>query len=193
MRRIRQLAERAWHGIVLYALKFGVVGLIGFAIDTGLFNLLRLGVFGEGWWSTAIGAKVLSTSVAIVFNWIGNRYWTFREHRRKNFVLELLEYVVVAVGGLLISLLCLWVSHHLLGFDNIIADNISANVIGLVLGTIFRFLLYRYWVYGMHRSDGLSALARVEEGQRSLFEEPGHPIDGAGDAAPASDKGAARP
>jgi len=193
MNKLRHLASRAWHGIVLYALKFGVVGLIGFAIDTGLFNLLRLEVFGEGWWSTALGAKVLSTSVAIVFNWIGNRYWTFREHRRKNFVLEMLEYIVVAVGGLLISLLCLWVSHHLLGYDNIIADNISANVIGLVLGTIFRFLLYRYWVYGMHRGDGLSARARVEEGQRSLFEEPGRPVDDSSDPSAAGAHGAARP
>jgi hypothetical protein len=42
----------------------------------------------------------------------------------------------------------------------------------LALGTAFRFFLYRYWVFGHHRSDGLSNLARVEEAQRALFEEP---------------------
>ena len=172
MKKIKAIALRAWNGMIRYALKFGVVGLIGFAIDVGIFNLLRLGVFGDGFWQEALGAKVISTSVAIIFNWIGNRYWTFREHRRKNFVLEALEYIIVSVGGLLISLACLYISHHVLGMTSLLADNIATNVIGLGLGTIFRFMLYRYWVYGLHRSDGLNKIARVEEGQRSLFEEP---------------------
>ncbi|MCY7287257.1 MAG: GtrA family protein, partial [Cryobacterium sp.] len=87
----------------------------------------------------------------------GNRYWTFREHRRQNFLLELFEFAVIAVLGLAISLLCLWISHYVLGFTSLLADNISGNVIGLVFATTFRFLLYRYWVYGHHRSDGLTA------------------------------------
>jgi putative flippase GtrA len=172
--KFSSVVRRAWDGLVRYAVKFGVIGLIGFFIDAGIFTLLRVGTFGDGWWSQAIAAKVISTSFAIVFNWVGNRYWTFREHRRKNFVLEAIEYIVVSVGGLLISLACLYISHHVLGLTTVLADNISANVIGLGLGTIFRFLLYRYWVYGLHRSDGLAKLASAEEGQRSLFEEPSH-------------------
>ncbi|BDZ53778.1 GtrA family protein [Agromyces marinus] len=167
------LLGRAWHGVLAYLVKFGVVGLIGFAIDVALFNALRVGVFGEGTWAqTAIGAKVISTSVAIVFNWVGNRYWTFRRHRRRHALREFAEYAVVSLGGMAISLACLWVSHHVLGFTSLLADNIASNVIGLGLGTAFRFLLYRYWVFGHHRSDGLSRLARAEEAQRALFEEP---------------------
>jgi len=161
-----------WQGLVTYAVKFGVVGLLGLGVDLGIFNLLRTGAFGgDHWAQTALGAKVISTSVAIIFNWVGNRYWTFRAHRRKNYLRELVEYIVVSLGGMIIALGCLWFSHHLLGLVNLAADNI-ANIIGLGLGTIFRFALYRYWVYGHHRSDGLSASARVEEAQRSLFEEP---------------------
>ena len=173
---------RLWHGLLAYALKFGVVGLIGLVIDVTLFNLLRLGVVGEGHWAqSAIGAKTISTSVAIIFNWLGNRYWTFRRHRRRNYLREFVEYVLVSIGGMLIALGCLWVSHHLLGYTSLVADNIATNVVGLALGTAFRFLLYRYWVFGQHRTDGLSNLARVEEAQRTLFEEP----DGA--AAPVTD------
>nr|WP_276499160.1 GtrA family protein [Agromyces luteolus] len=154
-------------------MKFGIVGLIGFVIDVALFNALRVGVFGTDTWAqTAIGAKTISTSVAIVFNWLGNRYWTFRRHRRRHVLREFAEYLVVSLGGMAISLICLWVSHHVLGFTSLLADNISSNVIGLGLGTAFRFVLYRYWVYGHHRSDGLSNLARVEEAQRALFEQP---------------------
>lgn len=151
-------------------MKFGVVGGIGFVIDVGLFNLLRFGVFGDDhFFQGAIGAKILSTSVAIVFNWVGNRYWTFREHRRHDVLREFAEYVVVAVGGLLIGLLCLWVSHHLLGFTSVLADNISANVIGLALGTAFRFFLYRFWVWGHHR-PGARALADRPLAENELTE-----------------------
>jgi putative flippase GtrA len=171
--RFASAFARLWDGLLAYAVKFGVVGLIGLVIDVALFNLLRLGVFGEGHWAqSAIGAKTISTSVAIIFNWLGNRYWTFRTHRRRNYVREFVEYAIVSLGGMAIALGCLWVSHHWLGYTSLVADNIATNVVGLGLGTAFRFVLYRYWVFGHHRSDGLSNLARVEEAQRAIFEEP---------------------
>lgn len=166
-------ATAFWDKIASYAVKFGVVGSIGLVLDVGIFNLLRLGVFGEGHWAQGpIGAKVISVSVAIAFNWLGSRYWTFRAHRRRNWVRELLEYVVVSLGGMAIGLACLWVSHYALGFNNLVADNIASNVIGLGLGTVFRFALYRYWVYGHHRSDSIQALSKLEEAESALFEEP---------------------
>jgi putative flippase GtrA len=171
--RFASALQRLWDGLLAYAVKFGVVGLIGLVIDVALFNALRLGVFGEGHWAqSAIGAKTISTSVAIVFNWLGNRYWTFRKHRRRNYLREFVEYAIVSLGGMAIALGCLWVSHHWLGYTSLLADNIATNVVGLGLGTAFRFVLYRYWVFGHHRADGLSNLARVEEAQRTLFEEP---------------------
>jgi putative flippase GtrA len=163
-----------WEKILRYAVKFGVVGLIGFFLDVGIFNLLRLGFAGEGHFiQSPYGAKIVSVSVAIVFNWIGNRYWTFREHRRKNWVMEFVEYLLVSIGGLLIGLFCLWLSHSVLGYTSLLADNISSNVVGLGLGMVFRFALYRYWVYGRHRSGGVTAMAEAVEAQRTLYEEPG--------------------
>ncbi|RFA08418.1 hypothetical protein B7R54_03660 [Subtercola boreus] len=167
---LKRLAERAWSGFLTYAVKFGVVGFAGFLIDVGIFNLLFLGAFGTGhFFATAIGAKLVSTSVAIVFNWIGNRYWTFRENRRKNVGLELVEYALVSIGGLVIAEACIWFTHHILGLTSVLATNIAANVVGLVLGTAFRFVLYRYWVYGEQRSDGMQNLAAVAaEREKSL-------------------------
>lgn len=144
--------RRLWSTFIVYALKFGAVGMFGLVIDVGLYNLLRLGVFGDGFWQGAIAAKVISTSVAIVFNWVGNRYWTFRQHRRQDAFVEFVEFVIVSIGGMGIAVACLWVSHYLLGFTSLLADNISTNVIGLILGTAFRFFLYRYWVYHPDRT-----------------------------------------
>ena len=60
------------------------------------------------------------------------------------------EYVLFFVlngVGLLIALGCLWFSHYALGLTSRLADNISANVVGIGLGTLFRFWSYRKWVF----------------------------------------------
>jgi putative flippase GtrA len=134
--------------------RFGVVGLFGLVIDVGVFNLLRTTILDplelhEG----PVIAKVISTSLAIAANWIGNRYWTFRSHRRPEIVREGTEFILVSIGGMIIGLTCLWVSHYLLGFTSLLADNISSNVIGLALGTAFRFAFYRQWVFHPRRSS----------------------------------------
>jgi len=134
--------------------RFGTVGLIGLVIDVGVFNLLRATVLSpdevhEG----PVIAKVLSTTLAIIANWIGNRHWTFKGHGRSQLVREGAEFAAVSVGGMLIGLFCLWFSHYVLGFTSLLADNIAANVVGLGLGTAFRFTLYRLWVYNPKRSD----------------------------------------
>lgn len=133
--------------------RFGVVGLGGLVIDVGIFNLLRLTVLSpDEIESGPLIAKVISTSVAIVFNWLGNRYWTFRTTRRRQALREAIEFIAVSLAGSLISLLCLWVSHYVLGFTSVLADNISSNVIGLALGTAFRFVFYRWWVFHPDRT-----------------------------------------
>lgn len=150
---LRDLVTRAYHGLIAYALKFGVVGLLGYAIDVGLFNLLRFSGIAEGHWvSTPVAAKVVSVAVATVATWFGNRYWTFRDRRRDNYWLELAEFSLVALVGMGIAVACLYVSHYVLGLTSPLADNISANVVGLVLATSFRFLMYRFWVYRPSRT-----------------------------------------
>jgi len=139
--------------------RFGVVGAIGFVIDTSIFALLIVTVLSDSVVHEGpLIAKVISTTVAIAFNWMGNRYWTFRAHRGRQLVREGVEFAIVSVGGMIIGLACLWVSHYLLGFTSEIADVISSNVIGLGLGTLFRFTLYRVWVFAPHRGEPEPAL-----------------------------------
>jgi putative flippase GtrA len=127
--------------------KFGVVGLIALVIDVGLFNLLRF-AGGEGpLFDKPLTAKVVSVVVATTFAYFGNRYWTFRHRGRTSFGREYLLFFVLNGVGLLISVSCLWFSHYALGLTSPLADNISANVVGLALGTMFRFWSYRRWVF----------------------------------------------
>ncbi len=133
--------------------KFGVVGLVAYIIDLTVFNLLRF-AGGEGpLYDKPLTAKALSVLIAMTFAYFGNRNWTFKDRSRSSFRREYALFFVFNAVGMFISLSCLWVSHYLLGFDSALADNISANVIGLVLGTIFRFWGYHTWVFPNHVSS----------------------------------------
>lgn len=134
--------------LVSQLLRFGAVGAIGLVIDVGVFNLLRLTVLSpENLHEGPVIAKVISTSLAIIANWLGNRHWTFRRDQLARPVGEGLRFAAVSVAAMVIPLTCLWLSHYVLGFTSALADNISTNVIGLALGMIFRFWLYKVWVF----------------------------------------------
>ena len=127
--------------------KFGAIGAIGYLIDVTIFNALRF-TWGDGVLSDRpLTAKVVSTVVATTWTYVGNRYWTYRHRQRTGFQREYLLFFLLNGVAMLISVACLWVSHYLLGFTSALADNISANVIGLGLGTLFRFWSYRKWVF----------------------------------------------
>jgi putative flippase GtrA len=147
--------------------QFGLVGGVGFVVQVTTFNALRSTVFSPTALSVGpILAMLVSTLLAIVVNWLGNRYWTFRAERQTKILRESVEFFAVSVVGMTIGLGCLWVSHYVLGYRSQLADNISGNVIGLVLGAAFRFVLYRFWVFNSaRRSIGSSASSAIVAAQ----------------------------
>ncbi|MGC5616693.1 GtrA family protein [Georgenia sp. Z1491] len=156
MRRLIDLLLRGqtWRQWWIELIRFCTVGLSAFVVDIGLFNLLRFGP-GELLGDRPLTAKVVSVSVSIVVAWIGNRLWTFREKRRAAAHREALMFVLVNIGGMLVAVGCLAFSHYVLGLTSPLADNISANGVGLVLGTAFRYVCYRYVVFTEdHTADG---------------------------------------
>jgi len=127
--------------LVRELLKFGVVGGIAFVVDVGLFNIL-LHVTDK-----PLTSKTVSTVAATTVAYVGNRYWTFRKRSRSGVRREYALFFVLNAVGLAIALSCLFVSHYVLGFTSTLADNVAANVVGLGLGTTFRFWSYRRWVF----------------------------------------------
>jgi putative flippase GtrA len=127
--------------------KFGIVGLVALVVDIGTFNLLRFSG-GEGpFYDRPISAKIVSVAIATTVAYFGNRYWTFRHRGRTNMGREYLLFFLFNGVALLIAVGCLWLSHYVLKLDTPLADNISANVIGLGLGTLFRFWSYSTFVF----------------------------------------------
>jgi putative flippase GtrA len=144
--------------------RFAAVGAAGFATDVGVFNLLRF-AGGEGpLHSYPLSAKVISGSLATIVAWLGNRYWTFRHARRANALHEFVLFAIVAGLGTVIAMSCLWISHYLLDLTSPLADNLSANGIGLGLALSFRFWAYRRHVFrGDGDGSGLSEVVAQHE------------------------------
>jgi putative flippase GtrA len=130
--------------------KFGAVGFLAYVVDVVLFNALQYFGAQPLLADAPLRAKVISTAVATVVAWLGNRYWTFRRTRRREMRREFVLFAVLCTMGLGISLSILWFSHYVLGLTSPLADNISANVIGLAAAAAFRFWAYRRFVFVHH-------------------------------------------
>jgi len=140
--------------------KFGVVGVIAYAIDLGVY----LGLYDTrlGWF----WAKVISTVIAATAAFIGNRFWTWRDRARSGLHREYVLYFFFNAVGLGIALACLGISHVGLGnvwpgvFHTKLADTIAAQGFGLVLGTAFRFWSYKRFVFvAASTEEGVAELA----------------------------------
>jgi putative flippase GtrA len=147
-------AHDAMDVVVREMVKFGAVGAAAFVVDIVVFNLLRFGLDGEGPLEhKPLTGKVLSTVCATLVAWLGNRLWTFRHRRRTAVHHELALFVLFNAVGMGIAVACLGFSHYVLDLRSPLADNISANGIGLVLGTLFRFWSYRTFVFTAELRD----------------------------------------
>lgn len=138
---LRDRLEARLRGLFAELAKFGTVGLISFGVDLVIFNLVLHAT------DKPLTAKVVSTVVSATNAFLLNRAWSFRERERTSMRREYGLFFVLNVVGLGIALLCLAISHYVLGLESRLADNLAANGVGLVLGTAFRFWSYRKFVW----------------------------------------------
>ena len=125
-----------------------MVGGVATVVDIALFNIFISFDTFSNTPHISIFAKIASSAIAIAVAYLGHKLWTFSHrsgHDSETFQLGL--FVLVNLAGLLVALSCLWFSRYVLGFTSQFSDNVSANVIGLIFATSFRFLASRKWVF----------------------------------------------
>jgi putative flippase GtrA len=124
---------------------FLAVGGVGYVVDVTSFNLLRA--------DSALSsvdpsyARIVAVALAMVVTYLGNRLFTWRGRAGSDRRREIGLFVVFNMIGLGLSVATLVISHDLLGLTSPLADNISANVVGLALGTLFRYWSYKRFVF----------------------------------------------
>lgn len=128
-------------GVRLLA-RFGIIGALAFIVDVATFNVARH-VLDLG----PLTSKTIAVLLATTFAFGGNRSWTFGQRRQRHAAAAYVMFFAVNGVALVISLACLATSTYVLGLDSPLAENISANVVGIALGTLFRFWAYGRWVF----------------------------------------------
>lgn len=122
--------------------KFGLVGVFNAALDIGLFNLLHF-----RWGVGPLTSKTASTAVAATSSYFMNRHWSFAHRARSSFRREYSLFFVLNAVGLGIALAVLAFTRYALGLTGVLALNVAANVVGIGLGTLWRFYAYKRWVF----------------------------------------------
>lgn len=130
------------------ARRYLLVGGFGYVIDVGCFNLLSIALGSLDLFYGPVIYKIISATIAVSFTYVGNSRWTFRGRTGRDPGFQrILLYVFVNVIGLLVTVLPLYVSRYVLGFDSLLADNVSGNIIGVGLALAVRFYMNRNLVF----------------------------------------------
>jgi len=139
-----------WHRIFTEAYRFLAVGGLATVVAILIFNLLVHG-FHTGWDAPLSEnpylAFVIANVAGMVVSYRGSRTWVFKDRPPRTADGGRLMFVVINLVTMLIPIACLWFSRNVLGLDDPFSDNIAANVLGLFLGMVARFYLFRTLVF----------------------------------------------
>ncbi|MDN4162498.1 GtrA family protein [Nocardioides abyssi] len=124
------------------ASRFLVVGGLAFLVDVACYNLARQ-LLETG----PLTSKTLAFVVSATFAFAGNRLWVFDQRQRLQLATAYTLFVLVNLGGLAVNLVPLAVTSYALGWTSTVAENVSGNLVGVALATLFRFWGYQRWVF----------------------------------------------
>ncbi|MFD7703922.1 GtrA family protein [Streptomyces caelestis] len=121
--------------------KFGAVGGAGLLVNLLVFNLVRQVTDLQ-----VVRASVIATVVAIVFNYIGFRYFAYRDRDKSGRTREMSLFLLFSAVGLVIENGVLYTATYGFGWDSPLQSNIF-KFFGIAVATLFRFWSYRTWVF----------------------------------------------
>ena len=138
VRRINATFRALIHEIA----KFGVIGAIAYVFTVAASNGLHLGLkIGP---LSSLGAAMV---VAATLSYFANRHWTWRHKERTGLQRELPLFLGLSIVGFVITEVPVAFSEYVLHLHSPLAYNISGNLIGTGLGTIWRFWSFKRWVF----------------------------------------------
>jgi len=129
-------------GLSAEVVKFGIVGLTGVVVNAVVFWVC-LKATGP----VHSMAGFIATAVAIGTNYLGYRYWLYRERDAASRKREITLFLIFSGIGMLIENGILAFSVHVLDYTSPTSQLVAKNVVGLIAGTVFRFFSYRTWVF----------------------------------------------
>jgi putative flippase GtrA len=130
--------------------RFMVTGGLSTLVSVSLFNFLVHGLYltSSPWLATQpLTALVIANLVGMMVSYRLSRYWTFRHRQPVHADGGRTAFFLINVVTLPLAVGTLWFSRHVLGLTDPVADNLSGNVIGALIGQVARFYLFRTYVF----------------------------------------------
>ncbi|MFF8929495.1 GtrA family protein [Streptomyces longwoodensis] len=124
--------------------KFAVVGGLGVVVNFAVFNLCRSVTA-----MPVVRCSLISTSVAVLVNYLGFRYFAYRDRDKGRPAREFSLFLAFSVIGLAVENGVLYAATYWFGWDTPLQSNLF-KAIGLAAATGFRFWAYRTWVFRRH-------------------------------------------
>ncbi|MFH9016289.1 GtrA family protein [Streptomyces sp. NPDC017943] len=121
--------------------KFGAVGGAGVLVNLLVFNLVRHVTD-----LPVVRASVIATVVSIAFNYVGFRYFTYRDRDKSGRTRELTLFLLFSAVGLVIENGVLYTATYGFGWNTPLQNNVF-KFVGIGVATLFRFWSYRSWVF----------------------------------------------
>jgi putative flippase GtrA len=140
---IKEKVPARFHKVGDEIAKFGTIGIINIFVNSAVVNLLWLTPWLHG---SQVKAKAIATVVAATSAYFMNRHWTYRNRPKSSLRREYTLFFAFNLVGLLIEVGAVSVAKYWLHRTDLLVLNIF-SLIGIGLGTLFRFWAYRTHVF----------------------------------------------
>jgi putative flippase GtrA len=159
---------RRLHRLESEIAKFLAVGGVATAVSLVIFNSLVHGFVGPPagpMHEQPLWAFVLANTVGMVVSYRGSRSWAFRHREAVGPTGGRALFFLINVASMVVPLACLAVSRYVLDLTDPVSDNVAANLVGLGIGTAFRFFAIRELIF-LHpvKAERLREAARLRAG-----------------------------
>ena len=150
-------------------LRFSVVGVIGAMVDLGTLTLLQASLLPPSSRSYVELATAIAFLVAVVNNFLWNRFWTYPDSRSRSIRRQLVQFTLVNAVGLAVRTTLISASYAFLGVTlmplalplvrvlrpdylptattEAKLGTLSAWVIAVIVVMLWNFFINRYWTY----------------------------------------------
>jgi putative flippase GtrA len=132
-------------------IKFGLVGGTTWIIDTVIFLVLKSSLLS----AKPVTAKVIAVIVATIASYVLNREWSFRTRGGRQRHHEATLFFIISGVGVGVYTAPLVISRYVLDLHvpdvslltQDVADFVSGQIIGVLLGMAFRWWAFRRFVF----------------------------------------------
>lgn len=141
VRGLRAELRATWRILLREVSLFGAVGFVNLGLDIAIFNLcsqvLNVGV---------LTSKVIAGVISATSAYFMHRHWSFSHRARSGFRREYLLFFFFNAVALVAGLIIIAGVRYGLNRTDLLALNL-ANLLGITLGSMFRFWSYKRWVF----------------------------------------------